>query len=229
MQETSKILRTDTVALFERLREGNIPLQEVLTGAHDNLNSLSARSSPAWPTVSAMNDVTSAQRRCDVRWKTSSRSSTQRRQGRWKISARCRPSSILTKLLEAAGRGRAKQPQHHHLARRAQGDAGIAGHHHRSQDRRDSISGLSRFTGLFDESLAAAEERTATSRAWWRKPRAQALRRSAGSSRRSVPRAENERQQTLDAMNELYQQSTQKPTRCSRTSTEKFPPRWCRP
>src|SRR6202166_2327144 len=40
MQETSKILRTDTVALFERLREGNILLQEVLTGAHDNLNSL---------------------------------------------------------------------------------------------------------------------------------------------------------------------------------------------
>src|SRR6185437_15302482 len=39
MQETSKILRTDTVALFERLREGNILLQEVLTGAHDNLNS----------------------------------------------------------------------------------------------------------------------------------------------------------------------------------------------
>src|SRR5690606_27925516 len=33
MQETSKILRTDTVALFERLREGNILLQEVLTGA----------------------------------------------------------------------------------------------------------------------------------------------------------------------------------------------------
>src|SRR5260370_21630361 len=40
MQETSKILRTDTVALFERLREGNILLQEVLTGAHYNLNSL---------------------------------------------------------------------------------------------------------------------------------------------------------------------------------------------
>src|SRR5207244_4070425 len=34
MQETSKILRTDTVALFERLREGTILLQEVLAGAH---------------------------------------------------------------------------------------------------------------------------------------------------------------------------------------------------
>ena len=59
MQETSKILRTDTVALFERLREGNILLQEVLTGAHDNLNSLErALVTRVADFVSAMNDVT---------------------------------------------------------------------------------------------------------------------------------------------------------------------------
>ena len=60
MQETSKILRTDTVALFERLREGNILLQEVLTGAHDNLNSLErALVTRVADFVTAMNDVTS--------------------------------------------------------------------------------------------------------------------------------------------------------------------------
>src|SRR6185312_3479630 len=60
MQETSKMLRTDTVALFERLREGNILLQEVLTGAHDNLNSLErALVTRVADFVSAMNDVTS--------------------------------------------------------------------------------------------------------------------------------------------------------------------------
>src|SRR5258707_12850225 len=60
MQETSKILRTDTVALFDRLREGNILLQEVLTGAHDNLNSLErALVTRVADFVSAMNDVTS--------------------------------------------------------------------------------------------------------------------------------------------------------------------------
>ena len=59
MQETSKILRTDTVALFERLCEGNILLQEVLTGAHDNLNSLErALVTRVADFVSAMNDVT---------------------------------------------------------------------------------------------------------------------------------------------------------------------------
>src|ERR1700749_4857711 len=60
MQDTSKILRTDTVALFERLREGNILLQEVLTGPHDNLNSLErALVTRVADFVSAMNDVTS--------------------------------------------------------------------------------------------------------------------------------------------------------------------------
>ena len=58
MQETSKMLRTDTVALFERLREGNILLQEVLTGAHANLNSLEqALVSRVAEFVSTMNDV----------------------------------------------------------------------------------------------------------------------------------------------------------------------------
>src|SRR5258707_12583360 len=60
MQETSKILRTDTVALFERLREGNILLQEVLTGGQDHRNSLErALVTRVGDFVSAMNGVTS--------------------------------------------------------------------------------------------------------------------------------------------------------------------------
>lgn len=60
MQETSRVLRTDTVALFERLREGNILLQEVLTGAQDNLTSLERTLvTRVADFVTAMNDVTS--------------------------------------------------------------------------------------------------------------------------------------------------------------------------
>src|SRR5205085_11676542 len=60
MQETSKLLRTDTVALFERLREGNILLQEVLTGAHSNLNTLEqALVTRVAEFVSTLNDVSS--------------------------------------------------------------------------------------------------------------------------------------------------------------------------
>ncbi len=40
MLETNSMLRSDTTALFERLREANILLQEVLSGAHENMTSL---------------------------------------------------------------------------------------------------------------------------------------------------------------------------------------------
>ena len=39
MLETHGMLRSDTTALFERLREANILLQEVLSGAHENMSS----------------------------------------------------------------------------------------------------------------------------------------------------------------------------------------------
>ena len=40
MLETHSMLRSDTTALFERLREANILLQEVLSGAHDNMSEI---------------------------------------------------------------------------------------------------------------------------------------------------------------------------------------------
>jgi len=59
MLETHGTLRSDTTALFERLREANILLQEVLTGAHENMGeierTLQTRVSEF---VAAMNDVT---------------------------------------------------------------------------------------------------------------------------------------------------------------------------
>jgi len=40
MLETHGMLRSDTTALFERLREANILLQEVLSGAHENMGEI---------------------------------------------------------------------------------------------------------------------------------------------------------------------------------------------
>jgi hypothetical protein len=40
MLETHNMLRSDTTTLFERLREANILLQEVLSGAHENMSAL---------------------------------------------------------------------------------------------------------------------------------------------------------------------------------------------
>src|SRR4029453_18297868 len=58
MQETHNMLRADTTALYERLREANILLQEVLSGAHENMSDIeSARVARGADFVAAMNDV----------------------------------------------------------------------------------------------------------------------------------------------------------------------------
>ena len=59
MLETQGMLRSDTTALFERLREANILLQEVLSGAHENMSSLERTMvTRVSEFVAAMNDLT---------------------------------------------------------------------------------------------------------------------------------------------------------------------------
>src|SRR5947209_3756228 len=58
MLETHGMLRSDTTALFERLREANILLQEVLSGAHENMSDIeSTLVTRVSEFVAAMNDV----------------------------------------------------------------------------------------------------------------------------------------------------------------------------
>jgi hypothetical protein len=81
---------------------------------------------------------------------------------------------------------------------------------------------LSRFTGLLDESLAAAEERA--------RDIARVVAETAGQGSAAISRqfeavrtaAENERLQTIDSMSELYQQSTAETDAMFKDSSEKF-------
>src|SRR5262249_13629883 len=58
MLETHGMLRSDTTALFERLREANILLQEVLSGAHENMSDIGSTLVPRVADfATAMNDV----------------------------------------------------------------------------------------------------------------------------------------------------------------------------
>ncbi|MGC1356132.1 MAG: hypothetical protein WA851_10135 [Xanthobacteraceae bacterium] len=60
MLETQGMLRSDTTGLFERLREANILLQEVLSGAHENMSSLERTMvTRVSEFVAAMNDLNS--------------------------------------------------------------------------------------------------------------------------------------------------------------------------
>jgi hypothetical protein len=224
MQETSKILRTDTVALFERLREGNILLQEVLTGAHDNLNSLErALVTRVADFVSAMNDVTA---RNGV--------ATQTLEDQLTVF-----NSKTTKALEDLGALSTEFEKH---GKELIDAAGVVEQANRSttssiDDRKSQLESLvttidlrttdldqrlSRFTGLLDESLAAAEERA--------RDIARVVAETAGAGSSAISRqfeavraaAENERQQTLHAMNDRYQQSNQETDAMFKESTEKF-------
>ena len=161
MQETSKILRTDTVALFERLREGNILLQEVLTGAHDNLNSLErALVTRVADFVSAMNDVTS---RNGVATQTLEDQLTV---FNTKTSKALEDLGSLSTQFDTHGKAlvdaaavveQANRSTTTSVAERKSPLKSLV----TTIDLRttDLDQRLSRFTGLLDESLAAAEER----------------------------------------------------------------------
>src|SRR6202140_4175713 len=224
MQETSKVLRTDTVALFERLREGNILLQEVLTGAHDNLNSLErALVTRVADFVSAMNDVTSQ-----------NGVATQTLEDQLNVF-----NTKTSKALEDLG---ALSGQFNTHGQALVDAAALVEQSNRSTtasvaERKSALDSLvttidlrttdldqrlSRFTGLLDESLAAAEERA--------RDIARVVAETAGAGSAAISRqfeavrsaAEEERRLTSDTMSEIYQQSTQEADAMFKQSAEKF-------
>jgi hypothetical protein len=224
MQETSKILRTDTVALFERLREGNILLQEVLTGAHDNLNSLErALVTRVADFVTAMNDVTA---RNGV--------ATQALEDQLNVF-----NSKTANVLENLGALSSQFDSHGQALVDA---AATVEHSNRNAttsvtERKATLESLvntidlrtndldqrlSRFTSLLDESLAAAEERA--------RDIARVVAETAGAGSAAITRqfeavresAEAERRLTSDAMHQLYRQGTDEADAMFKQSADKF-------
>ncbi len=224
MQETSKILRTDTVALFERLREGNILLQEVLTGAHDNLNSLErALVTRVADFVSTMNDVTSR-----------NGLATQTLEDQLTVF-----NTKTTKALEDLSSLSGQFENHGHALVDA---AALVEKSNRSTtasvaERKADLESLvttidlrttdldqrlTRFTGLLDESLAAAEERA--------RDIARVVAETAGAGSAAISRqfeavrtsAEEERRLTSQAMNDIYQQGTQEADAMFKQSADRF-------
>ena len=224
MQETSKILRTDTVALFERLREGNILLQEVLTGAHDNLNSLErALVTRVADFVSTMHDVTGR-----------NGLATQTLEDQLTVF-----TAKTSKALEDLGSLSSQFENHGHALVDA---AALVEKSNRSTtasvaERKADLESLvttidlrttdldqrlTRFTGLLDESLAAAEERA--------RDIARVVAETAGAGSAAISRqfeavrasAEEERRLTAQTMNDLYQQGTAEADAMFKESADKF-------
>jgi hypothetical protein len=224
MQETSKILRTDTVALFERLREGNILLQEVLTGAHDNLNSLErALVTRVADFVSAMNDVTSrngvATQTLEDQLSIFNTKTTRALEDLGSLSSQFESHGKAlvdaADLVEQSNRSTSASV----ADRRAELESLVTTIDLRTTDLDHR---LSRFTGLLDESLSAAEARA--------RDIARVVAETAGAGSAAITRqfesvrasAEEERRLTADAMSEMYQQSTQEADAMFKQSADKF-------
>jgi hypothetical protein len=224
MQETSKILRTDTVALFERLREGNILLQEVLTGAHDNLNSLErALVTRVADFVTAMNDVTSrnghATQALEDQLNVFNSKTQQALQNLGSLStdfeSHGRTLVDAAAMVEQSNRNTTASVSE----RKATLESLVTTIDLRTTDLDQR---LSRFTNLLDESLAAAEERA--------RDIARVVAETAGAGSTAISRqfeairkaAEEERRLTSDTMSQLYHQGTREADAMFKESADKF-------
>jgi hypothetical protein len=224
MQETSKVLRTDTVALFERLREGNILLQEVLTGAHDNLHSLErALVTRVADFALAMNDVTSRngvasqtlESQLNIFNTTTSKALEDLSSLSGHFEKHGKALVDAATLVEQSNRNTTAS-----ISERKSALESLV----TTIDLRtaDLDQRLSRFTGLLDESLAAAEERA--------RDIARVVAETAGAGSAVISRqfeavrstAEEERRLTAEAMTEIYQQGTQEADAMFKQSAEKF-------
>lgn len=224
MQETSKILRTDTVALFERLREGNILLQEVLTGAHDNLNSLErALVTRVADFVTTLNDVTT---RNGV---STGALEEQIRIFNQTTSGALESLGSLSTQFDSHGKMLADAVS---LVEQSNERAGESVAERQllleqlvtTVDARtfDLDERLNRFTGLLDESLKAAEVRA--------RDIARVVAESAGASSSAVGRqfeavrmaVEDERRQTIEAMGDVYDRGTQDAAVMFQQASDKF-------
>ena len=224
LQETSKILRTDTLALFEQLREGNILLQEVLTGAHDNLNNLERT------LVTRVADFATTMNDLNTR-NGSNTTALEEQLGLFNS----RTSSALANLgslaiqFDSHGRALAEAAELIEISNsrtsqsvidlNAQFESLINTFDTRALDMDEQ---LNRFTTLLDQSLDAAEMRAHEI--------TQAVAEGAGDVSAAVSHqlqgvrlaVEDERRQTVEAMSEIYDQGTREADMMFRQSADKF-------
>jgi hypothetical protein len=224
MLETHGMLRSDTTTLFERLREANILLQEVLSGAHENMSSLEQTMvTRVSEFVSTMNELTE-------------RSGTAGNQVEEHIG---KFHNVTTKALgelsqlsaqfETHGRGLAqavdlidrsnRRTEDSLSERRASLDSVLATLDDRTEDLEQR---LKRFSGLLDESLDAAANRA--------RDIARVVSDASVGGAQAISEqfemvrstAEEERKRTAQTMRGIYEEATGDADTMLRQTTERF-------
>jgi len=209
MLETHNMLRADTTSLFERLREANIMLQEVLSGTHENMsaleNTLMLRVSEF---VTSMNEVTHSTEAATGRVEADMSEFRE-------VTAR-----VITDLGQLAdqfdhhGRELAKAADAIELSnqrtedsvneRRVALDSLVATLDIRTEDLDQR---LKRFSGLLDESLEAAASRARDVARVVSEASAEGSRAIFEQYERVRENAEDERRRTTESLRAIYDQS----------------------
>ncbi|HSP49963.1 MAG TPA: hypothetical protein VLN61_07235 [Pseudolabrys sp.] len=209
MLETHNMLRADTTALFERLREANIMLQEVLTGSHANMsaleNTLVLRVSEF---VTAMTEVTGATGAVTTRVEANIADFRE-------ITARVIADlGELARQFNAHGRDLATTAEQIDRSnQRTEGgikesrvtlDSLVATLDLRTEDLDQR---LKRFSGLLDESLEAASARARDIARVVSETTTEGGRVISEQYERVREHADDERRRTIEAMRTIYDQT----------------------
>ncbi len=210
MLETHGMLRSDTTALFERLREANILLQEVLSGAHENMSEIEQT------LVTRVSDFVAAMN--EVAAKTGVANS----QVDQSISSfRSVTTQTLTDLQQLAGQfdahGRAlaeavalvdrsnRRTEGALMERRTELDALVTTLDSKGNDLEQR---LARFSTLLDQSLEGASDRARDIARLVAESTTGGARTIAENFESIRTNAEEERKRTAEAMRSVYEQST---------------------
>ena len=209
--ETQNMLRSDTTALFERLREANILLQEVLSGAHENMSEIEST------LVTRVSDFVSAMN--DVALKTGSANSEVERNINSFQKMAAQTISDLTQLagqFDAHGRSLAEAVALIDTSnRRTEGTVAerrntieqlVATLEEKSNDLEQR---LTRFAGVLDESLEGATERAREIARLTAESTAGGAKAIAESFEAIRNNADEERKRAADTMHEIYEGATQ--------------------
>jgi hypothetical protein len=224
MLEAHNMLRSDTTALFERLREANIMLQEVLSGSHENMsaleNTLMRRVSEFVDAMERVNGSTTD---------ATDRIETTITGFRGLTADALRDLGQLATQFDAHGRDLAKaaaiiddsnrKTEEHVNERRVQLDSLVATLDIRTEDIEQR---LKRFSGLLDESLEAASARA--------REVARLVSESSADGTRAITEqyeivretSEEERRRTVETMNQVYAQTSSDAESMFRGLQERF-------
>lgn len=224
MLEAHKMVSDDTTALFERLREANIMLQEVLSGSHENMsaleNTLMLRVSEF---VTAMTEVNGTTNEATNRVETTivnfreltAHALNDLSQLATQFDEHGRDLAKAAELITASNR----KTEEHVAEGRSQIDSLVATLDIRTDDIEQR---LKRFASLLDESLEAASARA--------REVARVVSDSSADGTRAITEqyalvrqtAEEERRRTVETMNQVYTQTTSETESIFQHAQERF-------